>query len=205
MLLFYVLLLVFIIVAFYTLYEFFSVFVASRRRYLQFDTNDNEKAVNWLVEDLENAKTALKIVGGLAVIEVYNNPAVKKALINAIKRGVWIQAMFGPALDGRDKHILVQLAEEKKIDLYKLPTIAPVHFRLGDDSRVFMEQPHSLLQEHREIIRPEDGSASVLASHLARQFEVLKRYAKRAHAPRKDFEAADVTKNQVEMLRQCMV
>lgn len=61
---------------------------------------DDEAFIKMLVKDVDNTVRTLKIVEGEENIGLYNDARVVDAFERAIKRGVKIQFVLKPALDG---------------------------------------------------------------------------------------------------------
>jgi len=63
-------------------------------------TLDDEAFIRMLVKDMDNAHSTVKIVEGEENIHLYDDKRVVRAFENAVERGVKIQFVLKPALNG---------------------------------------------------------------------------------------------------------
>ena len=115
--------------------------------------NDNEKAIELLVGDIDKSHKTIKIVGGIANPNVYNDKRVKNAFRNAFQRGVKIQTAFSFSEINLNKadNTVIKLAKDKMIELY-IPHMDKVprnHFRVMDKISVYSEKEHAVGEEQR--------------------------------------------------------
>ena len=112
--------------------------------------NNNKKAIRSLVKDINRSHKTIRIVGGTANPEVYNNEKVEGAFKKAIQRGVKIQVAFSE-IDLNKKNTIIELAKKKEIELY-IPNRGKVprnHFRVIDTISVYSEKGHAANAEKR--------------------------------------------------------
>ncbi len=110
-------------------------------RYIE---NDNEKAAESLAKDINKAHKTIRIVGGTANPEVYNDEKVKNAFSRAIQRSVKIQVVFSEIKSDKENTI-IELANEGMIELYKpnRDKVPRNHFRVMDALSVYSEKEHA--------------------------------------------------------------
>lgn len=106
--------------------------------------NDNEKAAGSLAKDINKAHKTIRIVGGTANPEVYNDEKVKNAFNRAIQRSVKIQVVFSE-IESDKENIIIELAKEGMIELYKpnRDKVPRNHFRVMDTISVYSEKEHA--------------------------------------------------------------
>ena len=106
--------------------------------------NNNELAVESLVKDINKAHKTIRIVGGTATPEVYNDEKVKNAFNRAIQRSVKIQVVFSDIKSDKENTI-VELAKKGMIELYipKRDKVPRNHFRVMDKILVYSEKEHA--------------------------------------------------------------
>ncbi len=147
--------------------------------------NNDEKAIEELVNELELGKRVAHFVGGEARHNVYNDPRVKQAF-RAFHRkpNADLRAVFWQELDRDENGVngIEDLARDGVIELSFLDKRPSIHFRVidpkTDDACVYIENEHDMGEENRtvQVIR----GATLAGEELDRMFLKIEKKAERA-------------------------
>lgn len=171
----------------------FSIPIGSARRGEQplSDRDLKDKMNSAFVKCIDLCNRSIKAVAGECTTKAYTRP-VGNALRRAIEeRRVVAQIACGPIITIRDddeSSPILELAIEKKLQLYFSKKRLPLHFRIGDDGKhLYWEKHHSLDAERREYYEFIDNNFEV--KPFLDDFEKLLRSdrIKRSDDPINDF------------------
>jgi len=131
------------------------------RAHVRFDENKNglnpKKAVEWLLESLDNAQSELKIVTGELSPIAYNDCRVVEKMKEKLEQGVNIKILSGPFIygntEGQNKtwKVVEENRDKGTIALCFLERRPQEHFRIADRRYLALERPHHEFEHVRKM------------------------------------------------------
>ena len=100
-----------------------------------------------------NAQSSVIIVTG-CMHKYFKQQSFRKAVKDAVdERGVQIDIVCGPEIDGECSTFLDLVFDNGSITLYQLPFMPLDHFRIVDKKELFIEERHKLGEESMRVYR----------------------------------------------------
>jgi len=113
-----------------------------------FPNRSIDEAINMSKKLFDKAEHSIKIVSGSLDHSFYESFLIVDALKRASDRGVEVEIVCGPDVDGETSQ-LFDLADAGKIKLYQLDRRPSVHFIVVDGKHVRIEEYHTPFQPER--------------------------------------------------------
>lgn len=134
-----------------------------------------DEMISRFSDQINSTKTSLTIVTGEAHCKIYNAEPVRKALFDAMKRGVRIRAMMGPSvsIDETGTNTMLELIGKDYVEIYRRKARSIIHSRVMDKRNAYIELPHKpgAGPHERKMMNVKEDEQEFWANTLEQEFD----------------------------------